>query len=151
MSRQIDLTQPLDDDAKTYLANFGSPEKIEQVEAALDNEGVTLPTDPEKAREVSLANQANTGMSSPSADELRGAKAPAPVTVRDYTREDYESWNVPDLKAEITERNEGRDADSNPPEIVPADQKKAALVDALVADDEATKALVAEDGDDSSE
>lgn len=48
----------------------------------------------------------------------------------------YGDWKVADLKAEIERRNSDRDEDSQ----IPSDGKKAELVEALEADDEAPSA-----------
>jgi hypothetical protein len=49
-----------------------------------------------------------------------------------YTADDYESWRVNELKDEIGERNESR---SEEDQIKPEGDKKADLVEALLADD----------------
>lgn len=126
MSRKIDYSKPLSDDDKAWLIARGWGNRIPGNEAhPSSNVGPVI--DPNASAEDQLKNQPNTG----TATGTLGAVEERPED--GYTEDDYASWKVADLKAEIDERNEERDDDHQ----ISSEGKKADLVAALVADDEA--------------
>lgn len=110
MSRQIDLSKVLDEDEAQYLRH--RPWLIRDAELS----GVEIKwPDSEFSEE-----DAETGAES---DEQESEEEEV----------DYSDLTVPELKAEIDARNDGREDDDK---IAPASSKKDDLVAALEADDE---------------
>jgi hypothetical protein len=125
MSKQLDYNN-LSEEDKDWLRARGWGNRIPGEGRTDPTPGVVL--DASASGEDILAQVENTGT----------ATRPATFNVGpadEYTEEDYRSWKVDDLKAEVAERNAARDNEDD--HVKPESDKKAHLVSALVADDEA--------------
>jgi hypothetical protein len=109
---QIDFSEPVSDEDRAYLESVNMTHLI-----PADNVGVVLTHDASAEEQLAAADEV----------AARG-------TEPEYTEEDYNSWTVADLTAEISERNADRSEDAV---IKPEGSRKADLVAALLVDDEA--------------
>lgn len=127
MSKELDYNN-LSDADKEWLRARGWGNRIPG-ETKSDPTGGTV-LDPNMSSAELVALVPNTGTATRPDDH---GVAVNPVNPEGYTEEDYSTWKVDDLKAEIAERN----ADREEADQVSTEGKKADLVAALVADDEA--------------
>jgi hypothetical protein len=123
MSRQIDLSKPLSEEDAQWLRDRSWGHMIPSDQAET---GVVL--DQSASDEDRLAQVPNTGTATGVPTEDHKKREP------EYTQADYESWKVDDLKAEIADRNSAREDEAT---HISDEGKKADLIAALVADDEA--------------
>lgn len=128
MSKVLDYDN-LSDEDKQWLRARGWGNRIPGEGKNDPTPGVVLDATLSDAERLALVP--NTGTATYPHDH---GVAVNPVNPEGYTAEDYESWTVPDLKAEVSQRNEDRNEDD---QIKPDSNKKADLVAAIIADDEA--------------
>ena len=125
MSKELDYNN-LSEEDKDWLRARGWGNRIPGESKTDPTPGVVL--DASASDEDRLAQLPNTGTAT-----VSGVRK---VEDREeYTEEDYQSWKVADLEAEVKDRNEAREDEAT--HIKPESSKKAHLVAALVADDEA--------------
>lgn len=140
MSKELDYDN-LSEEDKDWLRNRSWGHLIPDESPAVSVPGPVFKHD--TSREEQLQAVPNTGTVDTLGAGERLSRSPSGEL---YSQDDYESWKVADLKEEIESRNAERGDD----EQISLDGKKADLVAALVADDEAGSAP-ADDGSDSDE
>lgn len=147
MSRQIDLTKPLSEDDRLYLESRGLQAQLDtnalhlmgggaDEEAPNEAPAVIEPVTPAPIAPEPVPAPTPVAPTAPVEPVVAPVAPvePVPAVVED---EPYKGVTVPDLKAEIDTRNEGREDTAKIAVAEPGNRPE--IVAALVADDEASK------------